>query len=146
MAGLDIELCEEPVHGVTELAAVTRALPEMTIAADETAADPILFRARVCDSVCLKVSRCGGITGVMRDAVAARAAGYDVYLASTMDGPLGIAAALHVASVVAPTVACGLATLDRFDAPDVLPITGGHLSPPTGSGLGDGLIGWYDSL
>lgn len=146
MAGLDIELCEEPVHGVAGLAAVAGALPEMTIAADESAADPTLFRARVCGSVCLKVSRCGGISGVMRDALSARAAGYDVYLASTMDGPLGIAAALQVAGVVEPARACGLATLERFDAPDVLPIRGGRLAPPAGPGLGDGLVGWYDSL
>jgi L-alanine-DL-glutamate epimerase-like enolase superfamily enzyme len=143
---LDIELCEEPVHGVFGIAAVARALPYLTIAADETGADPTLFKARVCGSVCLKISRCGGITGVLRDAVAARNAGYDVYLASTLDGPLGIAAALHVAAVVEPVRACGLATLDRFVAPEVLPISGGRLAPPPGSGLGDRLAGWYDSL
>jgi L-Ala-D/L-Glu epimerase len=146
VADFGIELCEEPVHGLFGLAAVTRALPHLTIAADESAADPTLFQARVCGSVCLKISRCGGISGVVRDAVAARDAGYDLYLASTLDGPLGIAAALHVAAVVEPTRACGLATLDRFDAPDALPIHGGRLAPPEGAGLGDGLVGWYDSL
>jgi L-Ala-D/L-Glu epimerase len=134
------------VHGVFGIAAVARALPYLSIAADETAADPTLFKVRVCDSVCLKISRCGGISGVLRDAAAARNAGYEVYLASTMDGPLGIAAALHVAGVVEPAGACGLATLERFEAPDLLPIRGGRLAPPPGSGLGDGLVDWYDSL
>jgi L-alanine-DL-glutamate epimerase-like enolase superfamily enzyme len=146
LADLDIELCEEPVHGVFGIAAVARALPFLTIAADETGADPTLFKVCVCGAVCLKISRCGGITGVVRDAVTARNAGYDVYLASTLDGPLGIAAALQVAAVVEPTRACGLATLDRFEAPEVLPIGGGRLAPPTGAGLGDRLTGWYDSL
>lgn len=146
LAGLGIELCEEPVHGVFGIAAVARSLPEMTIAADETGSDPSLFRAKICSSVCLKISRCGGITGVVRDAVAARNAGYDAYLASTLDGPLGIAAALHVAALVEPKRACGLATLDRFEAPAVLSPRSGLLSPPPGSGLGERLVGWYDSL
>jgi len=146
LADVGLELCEEPVHGVFGLAAVRRALPELTIAADETAADPTLFKARTCDAVCLKISRCGGITGVVRDAVSAHTAGYDVYLASTLDGPLGIAAALHVAALVEPQRPCGLATLDRFDLPPAIPVRSGLMSPPPGSGLGDRLVGWYDSL
>ena len=121
-------------------------LPEIPIAADETAADSDVFSTRVCESVCLKISRSGGISGLLRDARAARSAGYDTYLASTLDGPLGIAAALHVAAVVEPRRPCGLATLERFDAPDVLPIHDGSLTPPTGSGLGDGLVDWYDAI
>ena len=65
--------------------------------------------------MCLKIARCGGITGVLRDAAAARAAGSAVYLASTFDGPLGIAAAVHAAAGLTaggPLPAHGLATLD----------------------------------
>ena len=47
--------------------------------------------------------------------------GYEVYLASTLDGPLGIAAALHAAAAVKPDRPCGLATLGLFDRPDPLP-------------------------
>lgn len=146
LADSEIELCEEPVHGVFGIAAVSRALPRMTIAADETGSDPSLFRARICDAVCLKIARCGGITGVLRDAVAARNSGYEAYLASTLDGPLGIAAALHVAAIVEPTRACGLGTLNRFDAPNVLRIASGQLAAPSGPGLGERLVGWYDAL
>lgn len=149
MRDANLELCEEPVHGVFAIAAVARALPRLAIAADETAGDPTMFRVRVCASLCLKISRCGGITGVMRDAVAARNAGYDAYLASTLDGPLGIAAALHVAAVVAPRRACGLATLDRFagpPAPAALTPRNGLLSPPSGPGLGERLESWYEGI
>ena len=59
-------------------------------------------------AVCLKITR-GGITGVLADARAARAAGADVYLASTFDGPRGIAAAVHVAAALRITRSCGLA-------------------------------------
>jgi len=146
LAGFNIELCEEPVHGLPGIAAVAAALPDLAVAADESAADPALFKARVCAAVCLKISRCGGISGILRDASAARAAGYEVYLASTLDGPLGIAAALHAAAVLDPTRACGLATLDRFQAPEVLPLYHGRMAPAPGPGLGDGLISWYDSI
>ena len=46
-----------------------------------------------------------------------RATGAEVYLASTYDGPRGIAAALHAAAALAPLPACGLATLELFDGP-----------------------------
>jgi L-alanine-DL-glutamate epimerase-like enolase superfamily enzyme len=91
----------------------------------------------------LKIAASGGITGLIRDTQAARALGYEVYIASTLDGPLGIAAALHAAAVVKPDRHCGLATLNRFDRPDPLTVLAGHMPLPTGPGLGDGLLGWY---
>jgi L-alanine-DL-glutamate epimerase-like enolase superfamily enzyme len=74
----------------------------------------------------------------------ARAAGYEVFLASTFDGPLGIAAALHAAAAVRPDYPCGLATLGLFERrPDPLPAVGGRLAPPTRPGLSQGLTAWY---
>lgn len=148
-----LELCEEPVHGLDEVrrvaaaaggaAAGAAARGGVAIAIDESARDPGWAGSRVCDAICLKVGRCGGISGVVRDAASARRAGYEVYLSSTLDGPLGIAAALHAAAAVAPDRPCGLATLARFDRPDPLAPRGGSMSRPAGAGLGDGLIGWY---
>jgi L-alanine-DL-glutamate epimerase-like enolase superfamily enzyme len=106
LAPAGIELCEEPVHGVEALAQLRPRSPVL-IAMDETDAPG----SGAADAVCLKITR-GGITGVMRDAAAARAAGSDVYLASTYDGPLGIAAAVHAAAALRVTRACGLATLE----------------------------------
>ena len=138
-----LELCEEAVHGldaVAELAAVT----QVPLAIDETAAAPGAFEQRVCDSVCLKVARCGGISGLIDAARRARAAGYRVYLASTLDGPLGIAAALHAAAAIAPDRPSGLATLGLFAAREnPLPPRGGRIEAPPGAGLGDGLVDWY---
>ena len=74
----------------------------------------------------------------------ARGLGYEVYLASTLDGPLGIAAALHAAAALDPDRRCGLATLALFErAPDPLPGTGRIASPRRAPGLGDGLLEWY---
>ena len=85
---------------------------------DETAAEPGALGSGAADLVCLKVAACGGITGLLPAAGAARAAGSEVYLASTFDGPLGIAAGLHAAAALRPLRHCGLATLALFDGID----------------------------
>ncbi len=140
-----IECCEEPVHGLQAIAAVARA-SYVPVSLDESAALPGAFDRRVCDAICLKVSRCGGITGLMRDGARARAIGYEPYLASTLDGPLGTAAALHAAVALGVERPCGLATLGRFaDRPDPLQAREGRIALPAGSGLGDGLVDWYAS-
>lgn len=148
LAESELELCEEPVHGAAALAEVAAALPELVIAADESAAELLAAgplagdREGAVHAVCLKVAR-GGITALVRDAARARKLGLDVYLASTLDGPLGVAAALHAAAVIAPDRASGLATLDRFDRQPPFTSRNGRLAPPPGPGLGDGLVGWY---
>jgi L-alanine-DL-glutamate epimerase-like enolase superfamily enzyme len=137
-----IELCEEPVSGLAALAHVADQT-EVPLALDETTVQPGALDTRACTAVCLKISRCGGITGLLAAARRARVAGYEVYLASTHDGPLGIAAALHAAGAIEPDRPCGLATLALFDRPDPLPARDGRIAPPPGPGLGDGLLHWY---
>jgi L-alanine-DL-glutamate epimerase-like enolase superfamily enzyme len=143
LAQFGIELCEEPVHGLDALARVAAASP-IPIALDETAAVPGALERRVCDAACLKIARCGGLTGLLERAARARASGYRIYLASTLDGPLAIAAALHAAVAVKPELPCGLATLGVFaERPDPLPARGGGIAPPSGPGLGKRLLEWY---
>ena len=138
-----IELCEEPVRGLAQIREVATATT-VPIALDETASAIGALEDRVCQAVCLKIASCGGITGVVHAARQARAAGYEVYIASTLDGPLGIAAALHAATVVRPDRACGLATLQLFaDRENPLPAREGRIEVPGGPGLGDGLSAWY---
>ncbi len=143
LAPARVELCEEPVRGVNETAALSAAV-DVAIAIDETTALPGALERRVCDAVCLKLARAGGITGVIDAARRARGAGYRVYLASALDGPLGIAAALHAAAAIEPDHACGLATLPLFaDREDPLPARAGSITAPSSAGLGDGLVAWY---
>jgi len=138
LAPVGLELAEEPVHGVAALRAV-RAEVDVPIAMDETAAEPGAAGSGAADAVCLKVARCGGISGVLREAAEARIAGSVVYLASTYDGPAGIAAAVHAAaglSASGPLPAHGLATLDAFagelDGPRAVR---GAIRVPRGPGL-----------
>lgn len=143
LAPAELELCEEPVHGIDALAELSE-LTDVELSMDESAALPGALERRACAAVCLKISRCGGVSGMLDAARQARAAGYEVYLSSTLDGPLGIAAALHAAAVIGPDRACGLATLSQFrDPPALLVPERGRLSPPPGAGLGDGLERWY---
>jgi L-alanine-DL-glutamate epimerase-like enolase superfamily enzyme len=91
----------------------------------------------VADAVCLKISSCGGISGLLARAALVRSSGADVYLASTYDGPLGIAAAVHCAAALKPTGASGLGTLELFeDEFTVLSLERGEIEVPTKPGLG----------
>ena len=96
--------------------------------------------AGVADAVCLKISRCGGIGALVAAAALVRASGAEVYLASTLDGPLGVAAALQAAAALAsrgPLPHCGLATLALFEGiENPLPARGGAIAVPSGPGLG----------
>jgi L-Ala-D/L-Glu epimerase len=146
LSRFDIELFEEPVHGLDAIQAVARAVPAESLAVDETAEDAIgLHAQRACAAVCLKIAASGGITGLIEDARRARELGYEVFVASTLDGPLGIAAALHAAALIGPDRHCGLATLGRFEpaVPAQLVPKGGRMRAPIGPGLGDGLLDWY---
>lgn len=138
LAPSGIELVEEPVHGVEALRAVAEE-SEIPIAMDETAVAPGALASEATPIVCLKLSRCGGISGVIEAAEVVRAAGGEIYLASTLDGPLGIAGALHAAAAVRPTRPCGLATLDAFADLDVDPalrVERGFMQVPSAPGLG----------
>ncbi|HEX5616963.1 MAG TPA: mandelate racemase/muconate lactonizing enzyme family protein [Solirubrobacteraceae bacterium] len=140
LAPAGIELCEEPIHGLEEMRAV-RAKSPVPLAMDETAAERGAPGSGAADAVCLKIGRCGGISGLLRDARAARAAGTKVYVTSNFDGPLGIAAGVHAAAGLrasGPVAYCGLATLSAFEG------TGGILEPVDGVVVvpaGPGLLG-----
>jgi L-alanine-DL-glutamate epimerase-like enolase superfamily enzyme len=134
-----LELVEEPTHGLQATREV-RERVAVRIAIDETAAEHGALTAGVADAVCLKISRCGGIAGLLAAAALVRTTGAEIYLASTLDGPLGIAAAVHAASALAsrgPMPHCGLATLEVFaDLENPLPARGGMIARPLAPGLG----------
>lgn len=130
-----LELVEEPVSGLRATSELRARVP-VRVAIDETAAQAGALTARVADAVCLKISGCGGIGGLLAAASLVRASGAEVYLSSTYDGPLGIAAALHAAAALAPLPPCGLATLELFEEPAALRVEHGEIAVPTGPGLG----------
>jgi len=141
LAPAGLELVEEPVHGLQDVRRV-RERVAVRIAIDETAAEHGALGAGVADAVCLKISRCGGIGGLIAAATLVRASGAEAYVSSTFDGPLGIAAGVHASAALAsrgPVPYCGLATLTLFaDSEDQLRASAGQIAVPEGPGLGVG--------
>jgi L-alanine-DL-glutamate epimerase-like enolase superfamily enzyme len=136
LAPAGLELVEEPVHGTRGLREVRDRVP-VRIAMDETGDEPGAVASGAADAVCLKVGRRGGISGLLATAALAQATGAEVYLASTFDGPLGIAAAVHCAAALRVQAPCGLATLTLLDSPvpGALQVRDGHIPVPAGPGL-----------
>ena len=136
LSAAGLELVEEPVHGLAPLRAV-RERVAVRIAMDETAAAPGALASGAADAVCLKLGRCGGISALLASAALVRASGAEAYVASTFDGPLGIAAAVHAAAALRTGAACGLATLDLFEDAGAhgLDVRAGTIALPRGAGL-----------
>jgi muconate cycloisomerase len=137
-----IELAEQPAADLEDLAAV-RNQTAIPIAADESvngAEDA--RRAKdlgACQLATVKLAKVGGI-GPAREI----AAELPVYLSSALDGPVGIAAAAHLAQVLRPaapwaSMAQGLATQLLFGdtiASAECEVRDGALHAPEGPGLG----------
>jgi L-alanine-DL-glutamate epimerase-like enolase superfamily enzyme len=113
------------------------------IAADEPIASAADVERAValeaCDVVNVKLAGSGGFAPARAALRAARSGGLGAFVSSTLDGPWGIAAALQLAAAENLRLACGLATLDLFDARIATALPGprrGTLRVPAGPGLG----------
>lgn len=138
----DLQLVEQPCRTLVELVEVRREV-EVPIAADEPIRSAEDVRAAAdtgaCDVVNVKLAGAGGFTAAREALRAAADRGLERFLSSTLDGPWGISAALQLAASEGLSLACGLATLDLFDAAlaRALPApTAGLQAVPQGPGLG----------
>jgi O-succinylbenzoate synthase len=138
----DLELVEQPCATLSELAELRRRT-SVPIAADESVqnSDDVRTAAALgaCDIVNVKLAASGGFTAAREAVRAADKAGLTPFLSSSLDGPWGIAAALQLAASEDLRLACGLATLELFDAAIAQALPGpsdGLLSVPPGPGLG----------
>jgi o-succinylbenzoate synthase len=142
LARYDLEMVEQPCRTLPELAELRRDCP-VPIAADESVATAEDVRAAgaagACDVVNVKLAPSGGFNGARNALRAAREHGLEPFLSSTLDGPWGIAAALQLAASERLSLACGLATLELFDARlarALPPPRAGLQTVPQGPGLG----------
>jgi o-succinylbenzoate synthase len=138
----DLEFVEQPCRTLEELRQV-RARVSTPIAADESVGSPRAVRRALeleaCDVVNVKLAGAGGFAAAREMLRLARASGLGAFLSSTLDGPWGIAAALQLAASEDVKLACGLATLELFDAPIARALPSprnGTLKVPAGPGLG----------
>ncbi len=140
LAQFDLELIEQPVSGLSSMAELKRRCP-VPLVADEAVTDEAdaasAVRLGAADAVTVKLSKIGSLD--------ARLGGHlPTYLSSALDGPVGIAAAAHVAVTLDPPapwddIDHGLATerlLDASIAEQGPLLDGSRLSPPPGPGLG----------
>ncbi len=138
---IGIELVEEPVTGLADLARLS-ASTSIPLVADESVNDPSEAAEAeleaACAAVTVKLSKIGGLDASLGDHL-------PTYLSSALDGPVGIAAAAHVAQTLDPALpwpdtAHGLATERLFDQTLTAsgPLCDGNrLAPPDdGPGLG----------
>ena len=141
LEAFDLELVEEPVTGLADLAALSRAT-DIPLVADESVNDPSeaadAHMEAACAAVTVKLSKIGSLDASLGGLL-------PTYLSSALDGPVGIAAAAHVAQTLDPTrpwpgMAHGLATerlfVEQLSAAG--PLTAlNELDPPAnGFGLG----------
>jgi L-Ala-D/L-Glu epimerase len=138
----DLEFVEQPCRSLRELAEVRQRV-STPIAADESVSSMRELRRALdleaCDVVNVKLAGAGGFNAARELLREARAHGLDAFLSSTLDGPWGIAAALQLAASEGLSLACGLATLELFDARiarALPPPRRGTLAVPSGPGLG----------
>ncbi|MDN5747162.1 MAG: muconate/chloromuconate family cycloisomerase [Pseudonocardia sp.] len=145
LAEAGVELIEQPVpgHDVDALAAISAALP-IPVMADEslrTPADAIrLVGARAAGVFAVKTTKSGGLRASRAIAEIAAAAGIPCYAATSIESPIGTAAALHFACST-PTLGWGselfgplLMAEEMLVEPLVYDADGLHL--PDGPGLG----------
>lgn len=147
-APLRVAAVEEPVSGGdawTELRSTIMQLGiDVELSMDETADREPGAVSRGPDVVELKLARTGGIGPLLVQASLAQLAGVEVAIASTFDGPLGIAAAVHAAAALGIDRPLGLATLGALDLsehPDLAALAealaprAGRITVPRGPGL-----------
>lgn len=149
-AGLGIELVEQPVASLAEMAELRRRL-KIPIAADESVSSAeeaeSARSAGACDLATVKLSKTGQLQPDLGGAL-------PFFLSSALDGPVGIAAAAHACQAMADEdrvrlsknsgaavkpIAHGLATQRLFSstiASQECELRGPFLLPPDGPGLG----------
>lgn len=119
LARSTIELVEEPVSGLEQMAALRRKT-RIPLAADESVNNVRDARRAIeleaCSLATVKLAKVGGISAAIEIAEE-----LPVYLSSALEGPVGIAAAAHTAQAlperpVASGLAHGLATQRLFSA------------------------------
>jgi O-succinylbenzoate synthase len=106
-----LELAEQPVATLEEMAQL-RVRTAVSIAADESVATPEDARRAVpmCDAATVKIAKVGGLRASLEVA-----RWLPSYLSSALDGPVGIAAAAHLAQALPDAgLAHGLATSALF--------------------------------
>jgi o-succinylbenzoate synthase len=141
LAPLDLAYLEQPLPAVDLSGHAALRGRGVEVALDETLAEVSVetaLGAAAADVVVLKPMALGGPGRAFRTATAARRAGVDTVVTTTVDAVPARTAAVHVAAALPDIRPCGLATgaaLDADLAPDPAPVALGEVSVPEGPGV-----------
>lgn len=139
LAERGVELIEQPlaVGDLDGLRALARLPRRPAIFVDESirSSADIVAHAGLVEGVVLKLAKCGGIRGTLRDISLARALGLDVLLSCMIESSVAVTAAAHLAPL------CQHADLDgplliENDPFEGVTYRAGQLVLPSGPGLG----------
>lgn len=150
-----LDLVEQPVEGLAEMAAVTRA-SRVSVVADESCWDPAdaleVVGRGACDAVSIYLAKAGGLARARQVAAIAGASGRRCDVNGSLESGVGNAANLAFAlAVPAVELACVIpvtateqdrvtTVLGAYYADDIVtasfPVDGGTLRPLPGPGLG----------
>jgi len=147
LAALGLEYVEQPLPAATldgygSLDGVPVALDEGLVHND---LGDVLA---VADYVVLKPMALGGVDRAREAALAAREAGVEPVVSTTIDGVVARTAAVHLAATVPDVRACGLATADLLAddlAADPAPVEDGRIPVPDAPGHGVDVGGRADA-
>lgn len=140
LAGLGVAYVEQPLPADDVAGHADLRGRGVGVALDETLAttDPrTALDAGAADALVLKPMALGGPDRALAAAAAAREAGVDPVVTTTVDAAVARAAAVHVAAALPAAPPCGLATGDLLASDlgdDPAPASGGAVSVPSGPG------------
>lgn len=144
LAAVGIEYLEQPLAADDLAGHAALRGRGVDIAVDESLAAAsvrTIVDAGAADVVVIKPMAVGGPSRAVGAAAAAREAGIEPVVTTTVDGVVARTAAVHIAAAIPNVTACGLATgslLAGDLAADPVSITDGRARLPRGPGLGDG--------
>ncbi|MFB6097285.1 MAG: mandelate racemase/muconate lactonizing enzyme family protein [Haloferacaceae archaeon] len=144
LSALGVSYVEQPVPAADLAAMADLRGRGVGVAADEALAEHDLdsvLDADAADVVVLKPMALGGIDRAREAARAARRAGVDVVVTTTIDGAVARAGAVHLAASLPDVLPCGLATgelLAEDFVDDLAPVEDGAVAVPDGPGIAGG--------
>ncbi|MEE9442061.1 MAG: o-succinylbenzoate synthase [candidate division Zixibacteria bacterium] len=97
------------------------------------------IREKICDVIILKASQIGSFAGILDLCNLARLYNRRIVLTSTLESEIGIAAQLHLASLLGENIPpCGFDTLRLFENadPDLSRVQDGYINLSSGNGIG----------
>jgi len=141
LAKFEIEYLEQPLPAADLAGLAGLRGHGIDIAVDESLAErsvEAVVEAGAADVVVIKPMAVGGPSRAVKAAAAARDAGIEPVVTTTVDGVVARTAAIHVAAAIPEVTACGLATgslLAADLAADPVSISTGRAWLPAGHGL-----------